>query len=322
MFKKNLSVLFALIAAIFVFNSTPAQAQEEMVAAASSNLTGVSVPANAHRVLPASVPAEISGTLEKIVASGNGKVRQGDSEVLIWAGSGYKKANAPTIVSRLVDTLKADGWKYEVGGSEDGITIFSALKEGQNRRAVIGFYGATDDALILAWTEIFSAGNQTVGNNPRDEQTDSSPVVKSGGNTGGGNIVGIWRNGNTSMMGERNTVTGAVTSSNGSTFKYVFTADGRFEFIGLMNSTMYGCTTSLFNDKRGRYEINGSTLTLTPSKNFWRNQNSCAPNSTKERDYTLERETMQFRLKTDEYGATLICLANDKGESCYRREKE
>jgi hypothetical protein len=123
------------------------------------------------------------------------------------------------------------------------------------------------------------------------------------------------------MLQERNTVTGAVTPSNGSTFKYVFYPDGRFESIGLIQSTMYGCTTSLFNDKRGRYQISGSQITFIPSKNYWKNTYSCSPSSNKERDYTLERETMSYRTKTDEYGKTLVCLANAKGESCYRRAK-
>jgi hypothetical protein len=322
MLKKNLLSLFVLFTAIFIFDAA-AQAQETKVAA-SSNLTNVSLPANGQRVLPASVPVEITQTLEKIVAAGNGKVRQGDTEVLVWAGANYKRANAPAIINRLTGTLKADGWTYEVGGSEEGVTVFSALKDGEQRRAVVGFHGATDDALVLAWTEILSPGNktETVGNDSGSEQIESSPAAKSGGNTGGGDIIGIWRNGGMSMIGERNTVTGSTTPSNGSTFKYVFTADGRFEFIGMMQSTMYGCTTSLFNDKRGRYEINGTKLTLVPSKNFWRQQNSCAPNSTKERDYTLERETLEFRTKTDEYGKLFICLANAKGETCYRREKE
>jgi len=113
---------------------------------------------------------------------------------------------------------------------------------------------------------------------------------------------------------------GTTAFRNGSTYKYVFYADGRFEFIGLMASTMYGCTTTLFNDKRGKYQISGSQMTLTPSKNFWRNMYSCAPNSNKERDYTLDRETYQFRTKQDEYGKTLICLDSGKGEACYRRE--
>lgn len=136
-----------------------------------------------------------------------------------------------------------------------------------------------------------------------------------------GRIVGTWTNGNVSMLGERNTVTGTVTSRNGSTFKYVFHQNGSFEFVGLMQSTMYGCTTSLFNDKQGRYKVEGSQVTLTPTKNFWRNNYSCSPKSNKEKNHVLEAERLDLRFKTDEYGAELICFVSEKGESCYRKEK-
>jgi len=134
-------------------------------------------------------------------------------------------------------------------------------------------------------------------------------------------IVGTWQTGGMSMTGERNTVTGSTTPSNGNTQKYVFGADGRFSFVGYLQSTQYGCATALFNDKQGKYSIEGSTLTLIPSKNFWRQTYSCSPASNKERNYTLERETYDVSTKTDDYGKAFICLANEKGETCYRKEK-
>lgn len=134
-------------------------------------------------------------------------------------------------------------------------------------------------------------------------------------------FTGTWATGGMSMMADRNTVTGATTPSNGNTQKYQFTADGRFTFTGYLQSTMYGCTTALFNDKQGKYEINGSEITLIPAKNFWRNTNSCSPSSTKERNYTLERESFEVSPKTDEYGKRFICLSNAKGQTCYRREE-
>lgn len=82
-------------------------------------------------------------------------------------------------------------------------------------------------------------------------------------------IVGEWPNGNVSMKQEKNTTTGQTTASNSSTFTYKFSANGSFEFIGYMKSTMDGCTTGLFNDKRGKVEIDGDQITLVPSKNFW-----------------------------------------------------
>lgn len=134
-------------------------------------------------------------------------------------------------------------------------------------------------------------------------------------------LVGTWQTGGMSMIGDRNTVTGSLTPSNGNTQKYVFGSDGRFAFTGYLQSTQYGCTTALFNDKQGKYTLEGSTLTLTPSKNFWRQTFTCSPASNKERNYTLERETYDISTKTDEYGKLFICLANEKGETCYRNEK-
>jgi hypothetical protein len=315
MFKKNLAALFVLFSAVFIFST--AAAAQETEAASRSNLTGIALPAGANRVLPGSVPAEVNDAFDKITAAGNGKIRKGDSEVLVWGGANYRKANADGIVNRLTTALKAAGWQYSVEGNEGGLTVFSAVKEGASRRAVVGFYGATDDALIFSWMEILSA-NGAANNQPDvlpTEDVPNTPVR----NTSGGSIVGTWTNGTTSMNYEQYQ-NGTTAFRNGSTYKYVFYPDGRFEFIGLMASTMYGCTTTLFNDKRGKYQISGSQITLVPSKNFWRNQYSCAPSSNKERDYTLERETYEFRTKQDEYGKTLICLNSGKGEACYRRE--
>jgi hypothetical protein len=135
-------------------------------------------------------------------------------------------------------------------------------------------------------------------------------------------LTGIWQTGGQSMMADKNLVTGATTPSNGNTMKYVFTADGRFEFVGYLQSTMYGCTTALFNDKRGKFELDGDQLTLSPTKNFWRNTYSCSPASNKERNYVLEQETITVSGKTDEYGMPYICLKDKSGETCYRRSKE
>ena len=104
-------------------------------------------------------------------------------------------------------------------------------------------------------------------------------------------LLGTWQTGNVSMLQEKNLTTGQVSSSNGSLMAYRFYADGRFEYIGYMKSTMYGCTTDLFNDKRGKVAVDGDQITFTPSKNYWNNTYSCSPKSNKERNYVLDQET-------------------------------
>ncbi|MBA3715654.1 MAG: hypothetical protein H0W76_24940 [Pyrinomonadaceae bacterium] len=80
MFKKNLPALVALFGAIFIINLTAIAQETE--SAPNSAITEASLPAGALRILPASVPSEIDQGLKKIVAAGDGKIVQGDSEVL------------------------------------------------------------------------------------------------------------------------------------------------------------------------------------------------------------------------------------------------
>ena len=312
MFMKTLRASLALLSSV-LFIAANARAQET-VAAASSTITQAQLPAGAERVSAGSVPAEINSALAKIVEAGGGKIVRGDSEVLAWSGAGYRKADAPSLMQQLQGSLRAKGWTDEEAGREGEVTVFSVARETPIRRAVLGFYVPTDDALLVAWTEVRSAVARQV-----DDSTPQPRTPERGAMNAPSWLVGTWGTGGVSMMADRNTVTGATTPSNGSTFKYVFTADGRFEFVGLLQSTMYGCTTTLFNDKNGRFETDGQTLTLIPSRNFWRQQYGCAPSSNKERENTLERETFRLRTKTDEYGKQFVCLANDKGETCYRR---
>ncbi len=288
----SLNLLFAVLS-VFSQEADPAK---------HSHLTAVSLPANALRISPARIPDEISNTLAKLASAGEGKLRQGDSEVLAWADGNYTKANAATIVNRLTHTLKVAGWKYEIGGQADGITVFSLLKEGTNRRALIGFYGATDEALIVAWTELLA--------NDSEQNTANTEVTS---------IVGTWDNGRISTISRQNTITGAITPGSGTRFEYQFNANGKFSFTGLATTMNYSCTDTLFNEKAGSYAFNGSTLTLNPTKNFWRKTSTCGKGS--ERNYTLAKEIYQFSTKTNEYGQQLICLTNSNGEACYRRKQ-
>lgn len=295
--------------------------EDELQAVSESQLFQISLPANANRINAQSIPAEINQTFDKITSGGKGKLRRGDSEVLLWGGGNFKKGGAENIANEIINSLKSAGWQFEVQGADGGMTVFTAIKQTGNTRAVAGFYGASDEVFIFAATEMFAvtgaASNAENGAASKNLKTSNSGKV----NLNIGDLVGKWQTGSISNLQEKNLYTGQVTASNGSVNFYKFYADGRFENIGLINSTMYGCTTSLFNDKRGTIEVDGNQITLIPTKNFWRKTNSCAPSSNSERDYTLNRETFTYRTKTDEYGKAFICLANSKGETCYRREE-
>ncbi len=172
-YQNHFQTLF--FAAIFSFLlAAVAFGQDETTAVGRSQLAGVRVPAGAARVNDGQVPAEIADALDKFIAEGGGKVRKGETEVLVWTGSDLKRTGSKAIVSGVADSLKSDGWLYEIGGSADGITVFSALKDGSTRRALIGFYGEMDGTLVFAWAEMHR------GDAPH--KTVDVPITSTGGN--------------------------------------------------------------------------------------------------------------------------------------------
>ena len=135
-------------------------------------------------------------------------------------------------------------------------------------------------------------------------------------------LVGSWKNGSVGMIQYQNRTTGATKPGRGSIFTYKFNANGTYEFVGYMETTMYNCTTTLFNHITGRYTVNGSTINISPSKDHWKNTNSCAPSSNKQQNKTPTRKSAEFEIREDEYGKTLLCINEGSGETCYRKEEQ
>ena len=137
-----------------------------------------------------------------------------------------------------------------------------------------------------------------------------------------GQIAGKWTNGSVGAVQYQNRVTGATKPGRGSVFTYKFNANGTYEFIGYMEVSMYSCTTTLFNQITGRYKLADSSLELDPSRDFWKSTNSCAASSNKEQTKTPTKKQYEVRLTEDEYGNSLLCLADADGETCYKRDDE
>jgi hypothetical protein len=121
------------------------------------------------------------------------------------------------------------------------------------------------------------------------------------------NLVGNWFEGSVSILQEQNITTGAIASKYGSSIGYVINADGTFRYAGLIKSTMYGCTTSLWNDRRGKISVEGDQITFTPNKDYWFNSNSCYPSANKEKNKELVAKTYNFEIGTKE-GKEWLCM--------------
>ena len=131
-------------------------AQEKTEPTRLSAITEMNLPSGAGRVLPSSVPAEISSGFEQIIKAGKGKIIGGEREVLAWTGSSYKKGSVANLVKQIENNLRMHGWEYEAGAEEKGITFFSALRERPSKRAVLGFFVVDNSGLLLVWTEVLA----------------------------------------------------------------------------------------------------------------------------------------------------------------------
>lgn len=121
------------------------------------------------------------------------------------------------------------------------------------------------------------------------------------------NLVGNWFEGSTSILQEKNMSTGTIASSYGSSIGYVINADGTYRYAGLMKSTLYSCTTTLWNDQRGKISVEGDRITFTPSKDYWLNTNSCYPSSNKEQNKPLKARTYDYEIGNRD-GTNWLCM--------------
>ena len=134
-------------------------------------------------------------------------------------------------------------------------------------------------------------------------------------------LVGEWFEGSTSILSEQNMTTGSVSSRYGSSIGYTFQSDGTFRYAGLIKSTMYNCTTTLWNDRRGKYSVEGDVITFTLSKDYWFNSNSCSSSDSKEENKPLRTVKYNFLIGEKE-GTEWLCLRevekdDDKNIVCY-----
>ena len=150
------------------------------------------------------------------------------------------------------------------------------------------------------------------------EPAAQTETAASGGDAA--SVLGAWRSSELGMISYQNSVTGASRPGRGTTMQYKFLPGGRFEYNGYMETTMYNCTTTLFNPVAGTYRVEGDRLTIFPKTSKWQQTNSCASSMNKTQPGKLDPETYTFRFSSEQ-GVRRLCLTSSKGnEVCYRAE--
>ena len=175
---------------------------------------------------------------------------------------------------------------------------------------------STDFArLLLSVYESRGAGAEAA------RQAEPARQAEAASGEGGSSLVGSWRSSEIGMISYQNSVTGASRPGRGLTMQYKFLPGGRFEYNGYMETTMYNCTTTLFNPVAGTYTVEGDRLNIFPKTSKWQQTNNCASSMNKTQPGKLDPETYTFRFTGEQGGRRRLCLTSSKGnEVCYRAE--
>jgi hypothetical protein len=134
-------------------------------------------------------------------------------------------------------------------------------------------------------------------------------------------LVGAWHTGTPGMMKRPDQTTPADKSDREKLFTYVFLADGNYAFTGYVDSMLANCKTILFNNIKGKYTVEGSTIKLEPASDFWNNSNTCAPLADKKENKTPVKRSLEFQRKEDAEGHQLLCLTDGGTETCHEKVK-
>lgn len=163
--------------------------------------------------------------------------------------------------------------------------------------------------------------NKGVGASGKDAKSDG----KGGGGKGGSvpkQLVGVWTTGSGSTINYQDAITGAYAPPSGSTGELTIKSDGSYSQNGLLQTTLYNCTTSLFVMEEGKASVSGDKITFKPGKVKTSMQDTCRKSSNfNNRDGTKNTKSDTFELTEDEYGP-LLRLTDDTGASSDYRPKK
>jgi hypothetical protein len=321
-------ILFVLLLLTAFLNVSAQTVEEGTVAAGNSKLTAINLPNGALRVKDENIPREISEVLEKMVAHGGSQVRQGKSEVLLWGGD-YQKSKGAAMIERLANALRGAGWEYELAAKEDDVTFFTIIRENPSRRALVGFFTPTNEAFVLAMTEMLPNGSsnapsiQTPDASEAPANDASSPVKRE---TAPNNLVGKWkRNGGAGGFRDN---TGKTQYNSGEAIIFEFFADGSMQFINEKNTlSITQCRISEITKIPGRFMVRGDEVTMNLGAGTSIGKSSCEAAGNFNKRLSASSITKKFVVK--ELNSVfrpdrpvVLCFDGSEDKDCFERTGE
>ena len=138
-------------------------------------------------------------------------------------------------------------------------------------------------------------------------------------------LEGSWTsNGYVSSTDFVDTFTGTYAPAGGTIDKYTFSASGQFRHSNLTQSSLYGCTISLFWDAKGSASVKSNLLLLTPDWSTQTAKDTCnaSPSHNYVKPHSLKPQSYYWKLDEYQRGLKLCLLHRAPGAkpNCYWRD--
>jgi hypothetical protein len=156
----------------------------------------------------------------------------------------------------------------------------------------------------------------------RNGAPDAPPARAQAGGAVPAALVGKWHEGRVSTINYVNRHTGSYAPPSGNRFEYEFRPDGTFVLSGLLQSSLYHCTMSVFKYTTGTYRVSGSTLVLEEQASKMQSRDNCNKRFNQDKALPLETKTYQWAVVAGEYGPRLVLRYPDGQQSTFGLVKE
>ncbi len=122
-----------------------------------------------------------------------------------------------------------------------------------------------------------------------------------------------WYYGNLSSTNFYNPGTGQFSAPSGTGMYFKFTEDGYYEKGVLLQSSLYGCSTTFYAFNKGTVVIEGNKIILYPTYGSIKSEDNCVSANNYEKPDQLEKEVMIWELGLDEYNSETLWLRYEDG---------
>lgn len=135
-------------------------------------------------------------------------------------------------------------------------------------------------------------------------------------------LSGSWSNGSVSTVNFYDPGTGSWAPESGSGFSWELRPDGTYVAAGLLQSTLYSCTMTVFSYTEGTVAVEDQLVTFYPTYDRVKSKSNCNDEYNFDQEGAYEVRSFLWEVVQDDYGQTLIFYEPETGEEYSRYTRD